>query len=194
MDNRPISSKIISRLVGFIVLLIFLAIANHFINDIHSQIAVQILEFLNRNIVFLFLMTIAFIIADVFWAFIFPFNLIAPIASAIASMFIVAFIYRMLNFFDGLNTTSIFGSLNVLAPLIYFLVFAGVLIGGYITVFARLVWPDKLESKEDEEHGKRIKKEKEFAHEKVTWSQVGDQFKGALYDLAKRIRRALRKK
>jgi hypothetical protein len=125
---------IISKIIGFLVFLIILAIANYLKVYITNEMYYTVIDFIIDNLWLSFLIFIATMIAEVFWVFSFPFNLPAPILSAISSVFIVSYIYRMWILVEGFTTTKIVIPIWAIYPLVFWIV----LIVGYISIFLKL--------------------------------------------------------
>ncbi len=155
---KSIFKIIIGRTIGFIIFLILLGIANLFQ---FSELYNNIIDFFIRNLLLIFILFALGMINDIFW--IYKYNILAPIVSALLSIFIVTFIYRMFNFLEP------YLGFNISLPisLIYAIVFIAVLIGGYVTIITRLVTKPK---------GKKIE-----------WSDVGNEFKLFFYSLGKEL-------
>jgi hypothetical protein len=184
--NKSISWVVLSRLIGLMVFLVILALANYLMNFTDNIAFHQVVTFINSNIVLIILMSLIFLVAEILGALIFPFNLPAPLFNATGSIFLVAFILRIFELINTIFNKNIFGIFTGLSSFIYYLVFIIVLIGGYISIFARLF----KESGTD----KRVKDEKpreEKPAEKKTWEDIGDEFRQTLSDLLRVIRESI---
>lgn len=129
--------------------------------------------FLNENLALLVAMSLLFMIADVFFALIFPFNLPAPLFSSFAALLLSKFIFTIFLVIDKMIMTKLFSSLLPLTFLVYPVVFLAVLIGGYVSIFVKMVKKKKP---------KKPKKKKE-----KSWDEIGEDFKKALSDLFRKI-------
>jgi predicted PurR-regulated permease PerM len=201
--TKSIPRIIISKLIGFLIFLILLAVANILIPYINSGIYTSFVEFFNANITILAIITLIGLVNGVFWSFYFPFNTIAPLISAILSMYIITFIYRfwtLLDKYTGLNvsiTSPIFP-----IYLIYILVFFIVLISGYITILARHGkpkgeweerWENKLERKKERLERKIDKIDRKMRRKGVEWDEIGDEFKLFFYNIGKGLNSLFKK-
>jgi len=173
------------RLFGLVFFLIFLYIANNLAFFTENPLNYQIIQFLNNNIGLIIVMSIIFLFGEVFNALIFPFNLPAPLFNASASVLLVTFLFRIFALIDILLDEQIFIFFNRLAFLVYPLVFVIVLIGGYIAILVKLSRTDESES--GPEH-------KEKTGEKLTWEDVGDEFRQTICDLLTLMRQSINKK
>ena len=195
--KRSIPGIIIMRLIGFLIFLIILAIANSLISNVNYQIYTDIINFFKENILLLAGMALLGIISEIFWCFYFPFNLIAPFASAILSIPIIAFIYHIWLFLNKY--------LNVDLPfkisLVYIITFLIVLLVGYIKILAqgkqKRDSEDEDESDEeiedrdeDESENKNVKKKVEIkkrTSNNIYWSDVGYQFREFFYNIGRSL-------
>ncbi len=129
--RESIAGILISRLVGFVIFLIFLGILNIIAESYRGEIFLQIVGFLNANLGLLVLITVVFLVADLFGALRFPLNLPAPLVNAVAAVFMVTFLIRLFVLVADISGVGVFLLFEELAYLIYPAVFLIVLIGGY---------------------------------------------------------------
>jgi len=184
---RSIPIIVLKRLFGLILFLVLLYVANHLAFFTENPLNYQIIQFLNNNIWLIIVMSIAFLFGEVFNALIFPFNLPAPLFNASASVLLVAFLFRIFSLIDIILDEQILLIFNRIAFIVYPLVFIMVLIGGYIAILVKL-------SKTDESESLQGKKYKEKTREKLTWENVGDEFKQTIFDLLTLMRQSINKK
>ena len=182
---RSIPWIVLLRLFGLVFFLILLYIANHLAFFTENPLNYQIIQFLNNNIWLIIVMSIIFLFGEVFNALIFPFNLPAPLFNASASVLLVTFLYRIFALIDILLDEQIFVIFNRLAFLVYPLVFVIVLIGGYIAILVKLSRTDECGSGPEN---------KEKTGEKLTWEDVGEEFRQAIFDLLTLMRQSINKK
>ena len=160
---RKVPSIILSKIIGIIVFLLILFILN--IVTLDLEVYRLWVMFLNNNAVLIILMSIFFMMSEVFYVLVFPFSLISPIFSAVAAMYLVSFIFKIFSLMDYMMPVQISLIFNPIGVLIYPFVFLGVLIGCYIHIFVKLVSKKekkhikskKQDSKDDT--GKKVKKE-----------------------------------
>jgi len=179
---RSIPWIVFTRLSGLIFCLILLYIANHLAFFTENHFNYQIILFMNNNIWLIIVISIVFLIGEVFNALIFPFNLPAPLFNASASVLLANFIFRIFAIIDILLDEQIFQVFNRFEFIIYPLVFFIVLIGGYILILVRL--SKTAECGSGQEH-------KENTREKLSWENVGDEFRQAIFDLLTQIRKSI---
>ena len=128
---------VLSRVIGLMIFLLFLFLINNFTLDVEGYILV--VDFINANAILLIVMSLLFMIAEVLFALPFPFNLPAPIFSAFIAMLLVRFILRVFGLIDVLIKQNIFSIFAPFSFIIYIIVFFAVIIGGYISIFKKLI-------------------------------------------------------
>lgn len=192
---------IISRIIVFIIFLILLAIANVLVPAFNSNVYSSIVNFLNSNIILLFILTIIGMINEIFWSFYFPFNIIAPITGSILGVYIVAFVYRCINFLDiFINNNS-----NIMAAILpeetaSIIVFWIVFIAGYLIILIRQgkpkedwheemkKWHEQRWERKREKLKKKIEKlDTKLGKKQMKWGDVGNEFKHLFYNIGKSI-------
>ena len=133
---KKIPKILLSRIIGLMIFLIILAI----LNIVHVDLRVYSIwvDFFNNNAVLLIMMSLIFMIAEIFFELIFPLNLGAPIFSSISSMLLVTFIFRIFSVIDLMLMTRLFSLLWPLSIIVYPIVFIAVFMGGYISIFCKL--------------------------------------------------------
>lgn len=174
---------ILSRFFGLVFFLILLLILNALTFYFNNYAFNQVVQFLNNNIGLIVIMTLIFLVGELFNALIFPVNLPAPLFSAIGSVLVVLFIFRIFTLIESLLGENIFQVFRDFSSFIYALVFIIVLIAGYIGIFARLIGP--------EEEYEKVKRKKE---PKATWEDIGDEFRQLIYDTLRNMRGKVRKR
>ncbi|MCX6706564.1 MAG: hypothetical protein NT001_00260 [Candidatus Woesearchaeota archaeon] len=188
---RSVLKIIFWKIFGFIMFLILLGIANIVALSINNAWGMQIISFMNENIPFFFLIMIIDIINEIFWSFYFPFNVFAPITSALLSILIITLIYKL-----AVMNPLMYAALIIPFTLIYILVPVMVLIVGYILIVARGGRPKHAydEGKEKNFRRKREMKMKNMEKgaqsrkgKKVEWEDIGNEFKLVLYNLGREM-------
>ena len=170
---KKIPKIILSKTIGLMFFLFMLYILNRInLNIFGYKIWVT---FLNENLALIVAMSLLFMVAEVFFALIFPFNLPAPLFSSFAALLLAKFIFRIFLVIDKMIMTELFSLLWPLTFLVYPIVFLAVLIGGYISIFVKMKKPKKKKSKK-----KKSKKEK-------SWEEIGDGFRKAFSDFFRKL-------
>jgi hypothetical protein len=169
------------KIIGFLFFLVLIGFANYLIPYFNNEIYTKVASFFNDNLLFLIILSVVSLIADIFLIFIFPFNLFAPILGAITGVMTAVFIFRTLLFADSLANIGLFPYIENFKYTIYLIVFGVVLIVGYINVFKSIV-PDKEGLEENEQTVQKKNKPG------VSWDEVGNEFKMALFNLGKTLK------
>ncbi|MBR9704021.1 hypothetical protein GOV12_01310 [Candidatus Pacearchaeota archaeon] len=193
--GRSTGKVIISNIVGILIFLILLGVANLLIPVVNNHVYMSVVEFFNSTLWFMLLLWFIGFINELFWSFYFPFNIIAPIISAVYSIFIIMFFSIFWNFIMVLINIDFnipFNVLYTIVPLI-------VLVAGYIIILVRKGKPacelhDKNELKKEKD---RLERKKEKVEKRiknlddevkdVSWDEVGSEYKSALFNLGKSI-------
>jgi hypothetical protein len=188
---RSVLKIILSNIAGFLFFLILLAIANILLKYIPSAIYADVVNFFNTNIFLFLVMMLIGMINDIFWSFYFPFNILAPISSALLSLFIVVFFYTVWNFLN------IYIKADVAVPKgMYTPVALLVLVVGYILILVRRGRPREVYEKWAEKK-EEVKKKSESARKRpeqdIDWEDVGNEFKLFFYNLAKSMNKGFEK-
>ena len=146
--QKSIPGIIALRIFGLLLFLFLLYIANNLSFFTDNPLNYQIILFLNNQVWLLVMITIAFLIGEIFNALIFPLNLPAPLFNAVGAVLLVGFLIRIFALFDILLDINIFHIFDTLSFIIYPFVFIIVLIGGYILILRNLVRTDQSPKKE----------------------------------------------
>lgn len=150
MKNKTVLGVILSRLIGLLVFLILLAIANVLEIYVPNAIYSKTVSFLNNNLGLIILFSIIFSFGELFSIFKFPFNLPYPIFNGIGSIFLVTFLFRILSLIGGITSQDFFLPFRLMEPWVYPLVLLIVLIVGYVRILKYLSKPRKHLKKEAE--------------------------------------------
>jgi TRAP-type C4-dicarboxylate transport system permease small subunit len=149
---------IFSRITGFLILIIFLALANIFVHFIPNELAQEMVNFLNSSLLILVILALIGIINELFWNFKFPINLIAPIISAIFSFFILKFLFSLWEIISEHQSYTFTLPQNLLYATIPILVLAI----GYLIIlidFIKLFSSDRQNEKESEDEDEEDEQE-----------------------------------
>ena len=188
--QKSIPGIIALRIFGLLLFLFLLYIANNLSFFTDNPLNYQIILFLNSQVWLLVLITIAFLIGEIFNALIFPLNLPAPLFNAVGAVLLVGFLISIFALFDILLDKNIFHFFDTLSFIIYPFVFIIVLIGGYILILRNLVRTDQSPKKETKPRQDTAAAK---TGEAITWEDVGDEFKQAVYDLLTLLRSSIKK-
>jgi flagellar biosynthesis protein FlhB len=164
---------VIHDLISFIMFLIILGFLNISLDFFDSNILAEVVKLLNNNIWLIFIFSIIFTIGEVFGSFRFPGNLPAPIFNAIGSIFLLNFLFKIFRLVGNLSEINTFDNLTKSFPFLYPITFLLVLLGGYISILSGSSW---------ETPKKKKTSAKSTSKEKVSWDDVGNEFKEMLYE------------
>lgn len=126
---------VMGKTMGFLVFLIVLGLANILEKSVSNPVYSRVLDFFNMTILLFFAIVIFGILSELFWNFIFPFNILAPWFSGILGLLISNLIFLML---DVLEKNAIV-SVNLPSVLISWLVFWTVVFVSYAILAIRFV-------------------------------------------------------
>jgi hypothetical protein len=188
--QKSIPGIIALRISGLLLFLFLLYIANNLSFFTDNPLNYRIILFLNSQIWLLVLITFAFLFGEIFNALIFPLNLPAPLFNAVGAVLLAGFLISIFTLFDILLNINIFHIFDTLSFIIYPFVFIIVLIGGYIAIIQNMVRTDQSPKK-----GTEPRQDTAAAKtwEAITWEDVGDEFKQAVYDLLIFFRSSIKK-
>jgi hypothetical protein len=155
-------------------------IANHIISPLFAAFT----DFLYANLVLIIVFSLLFMIAEVFETFPFPLNLPFPALNAFASVLLVLFLIRMLEFVDVYFSLGIPSVIAILELILYPLVFVIVIVTGYLSIFA----------KPPEESPAPGSPAPASTGKHASWEDVGGEFRQVLYDFFNRLREEIHRK
>jgi hypothetical protein len=128
--------KIASRIVGLLVFLILLAIANKFLNHISSKILSNTILFFNQNFWLIVGTTAAMLVADVLSMLSFPLNLGYPLFYAIGGYLTVTIIFHIVEILERLfHFTILFLPVKIIILAIVVLLIP---LAGYVQIFSKV--------------------------------------------------------
>jgi len=182
-------SVTISALVGLLIFLILLGLAN--IISINNSIYIQIVDFLNQNVGRIIIFSILFYLGELFFVFKFPFNLPGPLFNAFGSIYLITFIFGIIYLIGSFVEQDLLDIIGFLEPVVKAIVFILVIIVGYVMVIVdlsgikeRCKGVKRGREKRSKEKGKKQrKKEGDDDVEKIEWQDIGKEFKEGLYNL-----------
>lgn len=136
--KESVAGVLVSRTIGIVVFLILLGVLNILAGAyVQTPTFLRIVAFLNANLGLLILISVIFLVGDLFGALAFPLNLPGPIFGAVGAVFLVTFLFRLFSLVGGITGVEIFALFErAFALPVYILVFIIALIGGYLALFA----------------------------------------------------------
>lgn len=183
--DRSVTWILVSGLSGILIFLILLGVLGYFSGSFAAPIP-AIIDFLYDNAALIVFFSLIFIVADIFGTFPFPANLPGPIFSAIGSVLLLSFIFHIFAFVYQ-PYAPIPYPLDLIAFILYPLVFIIVLIAGYVHIFSRLAEKERKAERTAGEAGTSSAGGK-------TWDEIGAEFRDMIYDTFHRIREEINRK
>jgi len=184
--HKSIAFVLFTRIGGFIFFLLILFFLNFLVDYIENDLFQKAVELLNDNIMIIVIMSILFLISELFSCLLFPFDLPAPIFAAIGSLFLVTFGLKVAEFVDKVTELHFYEKLNNISFIIYGIVFILVLIGGYFEVFRKLLEP--------EEKGPQVIVVQPVQQKPKTWKDIRAEFRQTISDFLGMIRDKINRK
>lgn len=185
MKKKESSLNIIFHsIIGFIIWIILLIIANILVPYINEPTYGMFIQFFNSLLVLFFILFLIGMVNSLFWNFRLPLNLFAPIFSAILSLFIVSLTYRIFEFIQA------FIYFNILEyfPLssVYIIVFFATLVFGYLMLIAEEVKKAREYSKE---YKREIKEKRKSQGLDISWEDVESEFRKVFFNIGEALNR-----
>lgn len=166
--SKSFSGIIFEKIIGFLLFIIILLIANLLLNYVQNNYFIMFLSFFNSAVFFLFIILVFDIVSGIFWNTKFPIVLLAPLASAVLGMLILSFILSLILFlFENIGIFIQFPF-----EIIYFLVFVIIIVIGYVNILSSL-----------EKKSKKGSKKKTSEEDFTPWEEIEEDFKKAFSDL-----------
>jgi len=143
---KSVAAVLFSRLIGFILFLIIIALLNFLVPYIANITFTAVVNFLNQNIWIMILFSILIACGELFSVLTLPFNLPYPLFNAIGSLFLIKFLFNILIFVNNqlirVNVPSIGITLDTLFIIIAAIVFLIVLVTGYVKILVEIYSKD----------------------------------------------------
>jgi len=138
-----ISRLILKSLLGFLIFLVVVGALNLINLVIKQAVFNELVVFLNQSIIWIVLFALLFLFGEIFKVMDFPYNLPWPLFDAVASLFLIKFIFDVILFVNGFVNMPFVINLNMLYILISSLTFILVIIVGYIRLLMDSSSPKK---------------------------------------------------
>jgi len=150
MENKSPLKIVFSKVFAILVLLVILVIANIVVIFAPNYIYESIVHFFNNNFVFLVVISLVFLFAELFSVFIFPFSLVYPIFNAIGGVLLASFLFDLLRMVFGY--VGVYFNFELFRFPIYFVIVIVCLIVGYVKIFSRLFGKHKKQTSNEKIH------------------------------------------
>lgn len=135
MSNTSRAVK--SWIYGVLVILLIIFLVNLFVYFFSNPMNQDLLSFLNKNIIFILIISFLFFLSNLFYFFKFPVNIGFPIFQGFGSVLLVKLIINFIIALDKYTSTGIGRTLEQYSYAIFISIFIIILILGYISVFRR---------------------------------------------------------
>jgi hypothetical protein len=182
--RRSIIWTVFSTFIGILAFFVLLAILELSFSSSGNDIIKGLIFLLKENFPYVIVIALILMTGEIFDRFSFPLNLPAPLFHALASVFLVLFIFNVFEFLDSITRAGIYRNLEILRILLSILIFLIVFTGGYFKIFGDLL---------------RVGRQRELQGEPVgaspdvkTWNDIGNEFRQLVFDVIQRMRDELR--
>ena len=182
--RRSIIWTVFSTILGILVFSLLLAALNLLVPPEH-EILRGLVVVLNNNLPFFIVIALLLMTGEIFARVSFPLNLPAPLFHALASVFIVLFMFNIFEFLDQVTGAGIYRNLEILRILLSILIFLIVFTGGYFRIFGDLLTMGRQRDLQGELRATLPPGVK-------TWNDIGNEFRQLIFDVLQRMREELR--
>jgi hypothetical protein len=125
------------RAIGFVIFVVVMLFLYFLVPLVDNVIYAGIVTFIKDNLFTIFLINLLMLFAELFYLMIFPLNLPAPLFNALASVFIVSFIFRLIDLVTGISMGRTFNLAKTFSYPVYFVVFLVVIVVGYVSLLVK---------------------------------------------------------
>jgi len=190
-NKRSLGWVFVSRMIGIIIFLIVVVLANILTFYVSNPTYHAGVEFLNTNFWLLLIIGIILFVADIFRAFPFPLDLPYPVIRAIGSVFIIAFVLRIFEWVDRVTANNLYHYFWLLSFVVVPLVFIIVLATGYYEILRELWARSKYDHDQVPVTGEvSLETAPQPGTEKnaKSWDEISAEFRLMMYDIIHRFR------
>ena len=138
-----ILSVLLSKSLGLLVFLLFIAVANLMVLFIVHPLFLSIVSFLNSNLLLIIALSIVFLIHELFDILDFPMNLPGPLFGAGATVIFMIFAFNLADFVYLVSREPLFKFYKPYEEAILILVFVITLLAGYLGLMRRFMFNRK---------------------------------------------------
>jgi hypothetical protein len=170
---------LVSGVIGIFIFLLVLVVFRYIADHTSWALFSAFVDFLFSNAALVVFFSILFMIADMFEALRFPFDLPFPIIRAVGSIFLVTFIFNIFAFLDSYYGFGLSPALDLLKLILYLLVPIVVLIAGYISIAAGM---------RGEKPGYQVPEGAQESCNSPTWDEIGNEFRQMVADIIRKMR------
>jgi hypothetical protein len=181
--RRSIIWTVFSTFLGIFAFYVLLAVLNAFVPSGNSVLR-SLVTLLADNFPYFIVIALILMTGEIFDRFSFPLNLPAPLFHALASVFLVLFIFNVFEFLDAITHAGIYRNLEKLPILLSILIFLIVFTGGYFKIFGDLLRVGRQRELQGEPAG--------ASPDVKTWNDIGNEFRQLVFDVLQRMREEIR--
>lgn len=136
-DKKNLKWTVFSGVFVLFLLLVMIYAGNIAVLSVDNQALRQLVQFLNINKVLLLSIALVFFAGEIFSSFDYPYNLPSPLLNAFGSVLSLSLILKVFEYLNHVIKADVFTIPDRFAIYIYMFVFIGVLLLGYVSIFAR---------------------------------------------------------
>jgi hypothetical protein len=184
--RRSIIWTVFSTFVTILALFVLLAILDFSFSSLGNVIIRDLISLLKGDFYLLIVIALVLMTGEIFNRFSFPLNLPAPLFHALASVFLIIFIFDVFKYLDNITGANIYQNLEILRILLSILIFLIVFTGGYFKIFGDLLVTGRQRELQGEPPA--------LSPDAKTWDDIGDEFRQLVFDVLRRMREELREK
>jgi hypothetical protein len=184
--RRSIIWTVFSTFVTILALFVLLAILDFSFSSLGNVIIRNLISLLKGDFYLLIVIALVLMTGEIFNRFSFPLNLPAPLFHALASVFLIIFIFDVFKYLDNITGANIYQNLEILRILLSILIFLIVFTGGYFKIFGDLLVTGRQRELQGEPPA--------LSPDAKTWDDIGDEFRQLVFDVLRRMREELREK
>jgi len=176
--RRSIIRTVLATFVGILALVVLVAILQTMSTG--NPVIQQLLLLLDLSLPLLIVIALLLMTGTIFDRFDFPLNLPSPLFYALASVFLVIFIFDVFRFLNDITGANIYQNLEILRILLSILIFLIVFTGCYFRIFGDLL----RTGRERELKGEA----RPVSPDVKTWNNIGNEFRQLIFDILRRMR------
>lgn len=184
--RRSIIWTVFSTFVAILAFFVLLAILDFSFSSSGNVIIQRLISLLKGDFYLLIVIALILMTGEIFDRFSFPLNLPAPLFHALASVFLVIFIFDVFRYLDDITRANIYQNLEILRILLSILIFLIVFTGGYFKIFGDLLIMGRQRELQGEPPA--------TSPGVKTWDDIGNEFRQLVFDVLRRMREELREK
>jgi hypothetical protein len=158
INTKGLMYEIMTRIIGFLIFLVLLGIANVLTYYVKNDIFLSVVGFLNSNIWLIVIFSVIFLIGEIFGYLMFPLNIPSPLFNAVGGALLIQFVFQLLSYVTSLAKIKLEFPLSLaeIENIVIILVFIIVLVVGYVHIIIDTTRPKKKIVKEGKHNLKRI--------------------------------------